>query len=153
MKIPPDKIDKGINDILKKRLGSSLAKTKRAVTRGTLIVRDTAIIGIARGKKTGRTYTRGSITHRASAPGEMPATDTGFLISQITTDVKTIGNTVIGQIISAAPYSRHLEFGTRNMLNPKSGEPGGARPFMVPALEQNKRRVKEIFIQEGVVKK
>ena len=145
-------LDKGINEILNKRLGSSLKKTQRAVTMSTLVVRDTAVISIARGKKTGKLYKRGAVVHQASGPNEAPATDTGYLVNQISTDVKTVGKTVIGQIISAAPYSRHLEFGTQAMLNPKDGD-GGPRPFLRPALQNNRRKIKQIFVREGVVQR
>ena len=82
-------------------------------------------------------------THRASAPNQPPASDTGFLASQITMEVTTKSNgTVIGQIISSAPYSKHLEFGTVNMTE---------RPFMQPALMQNKRKIQAMF-KKGVLK-
>ena len=87
-------------------------------------------------------YTRGSIAHQASAPGEAPATDTGFLQTQITTQVKVKDDKVIGQIIASAPYARHLEFGTTNIM---------PRPFMQPALEKNKNKILRIFKKEGVV--
>ena len=79
----------------------------------------------------------------ASAPNQPPATDTGFLVSQITMDVDVKANgSVVGQIISAAPYSKHLEFGTVNM------EP---RPFMHPALMKNKRKIQAMF-KKGILK-
>jgi len=52
-------------------------------------------------------------------------------------------NKVIGQIIASAPYAKHLEFGTSNIL---------PRPFMQPALQKNKKKIVEIFKREGVVK-
>ena len=151
-KVPLDKLDEGINEILKKRLGSSQKKTQNAITMATLVVRDYAIMGISRGKKTGKVYKRGSVTHQASKAGEMPATDTGFLVNQITTNVRTVNETVIGEIISSAPYSRHLEFGTFAMLNPKDGSDGGPRPFLRPSLRDNEKKIKQIFIREGVIR-
>ena len=50
--------------------------------------------------------------------------------------------TVIGQIISAEPYSKALEFGTTQMTE---------RPFMQPALEKNKRKIQSMF-KKGVLK-
>lgn len=76
-----------------------------------------------RGPKTGRTYTRGNVTHTASAPGEAPATDTGRLASSV--DYKRAGKlsaTVGSQIV----YAAMLEFGTSRIL---------PRPAWVPAVE------------------
>ena len=56
-------------------------------------------------------------------------------------DVKSNG-TVVGQIISAAPYSKALEFGTTQMTE---------RPFMQPALEKNRRKIERMF-KKGVLK-
>ena len=106
----------------------------RAVDAATQIVRTAAVDMIQRSPKTGETYRRGNITHRASAPGEPPATDTGFLVSQIF--AKVDADKLGGQVESRAPYSRFLEFGTVNME---------ARPFLFPALEMSKPRIRAIF--------
>ena len=130
---------------LAKRLQSNpVENSERAVTRGTLVVRTHAVESINKGG-TGRIYEKYNPrrTHQASVAGEPPATDTGFLVSQITSNVKKMPDgSVIGQIISAAPYSKHLEFGTTQMM---------ARPFMQPALNLNRRRITKIFKDEGVI--
>ena len=136
---------KSFNKRLEKRLKrDAMTQIKRNVTRGVMLVRNTAVEEIQRGTKTGETYELYSPrrTHTSSAPGEFPATDTGFLVSQISTDVHTKGNSVVGQIISSAPYSKHLEFGTTKM---------SARPFMQPSLEKNKRKIRDIFRKGGYV--
>ena len=130
------------NKLNKKLKEEGMKNVKRAVFRGANVVRTEAVESIARGPKTGKIYTRGSIAHQASAPGEAPATDTGFLQTQITTQVKVQDDKVIGQIIASAPYARHLEFGTTNIM---------PRPFMQPALEKNKNKILRIFKKEGVV--
>jgi HK97 gp10 family phage protein len=73
--------------------------------------------------KHGRRYRRGTRTHQASAPGEAPAVDTGFLINSIQTTIKSEiqVETQIG-----AEYSEALEYGTSKMA---------ARPFVEPAIE------------------
>jgi HK97 gp10 family phage protein len=58
-------------------------------------------------------------------------------------EIKTEKNAVIGQIRSSAPYSKHLEFGTVNIM---------PRPFMQPALEKNKAKIKRKFNQ-GILDK
>ena len=119
-------------------------KIKQYVTRASMLVQNTAKESIMKGG-TGIEYKKYEPTrnHRASAPNEPPASDTGFLVSQITMQVKTFANgSVEGSIISAAPYSKALEFGTTNMTE---------RPFMQPALEKNKRKIENMF-KKGVLK-
>jgi len=133
-----DKFNKKLN----KRLADN--KVKEYVTRGTIMVQNTAKKSILAGG-TGRTYEKYEPrrTHTASAPNQPPASDTGFLASNITMDVDVKANgTVVGQIISSAPYSKHLEFGTVNMTE---------RPFMQPALEKNKRKIEALF-KKGILK-
>ena len=132
----------GFNKKLNKRLTDN--KVKEYVTRGTMMVQNTAKKSILAGG-TGRTYEKYEPrrTHTASAPNQPPASDTGFLASNITMDVDVKANgTVVGQIISSAPYSKHLEFGTVNMTE---------RPFMQPALEKNKRKIEALF-KKGILK-
>lgn len=76
----------------------------------------------------GREYRRGNVTHRASAPGDPPAVDTGRLRQSL--GVQRIGNGHyrVGTNVEYAPL---LEFGTRQMA---------ARPFMRPAAERVRRR-------------
>ena len=86
--------------------------------------------------------------HQASSPNNPPATDTGFLSANITMNIRTgHDGSVIGQVISAAPYSAALEFGTKDML-----ALGGPRPFMQPALEKNKKKIVKMFKDEGIFK-
>ena len=61
-------------------------------------------------------------SHQASAPGEMPAIDTGALAASIQTDVTGTKGTVY----TNQEYAEYLEYGTSNM------EP---RPYMTPAAE------------------
>lgn len=75
--------------------------------------------------KTGREYPRGrNKTHRASAPGQAPATDTGTLVSSIYNEDRGRNAKAIG---SRLPYAFYLEFGTFKM---------DARPSWVPAVER-----------------
>lgn len=127
---------------LNKRLERN--KVKKIITESTLLVADTAKRSIQAGGK-GIEYQKYNPrrTHRASAEGDPPATDTGFLVKNITMEIKTEKNAVIGQIRSSAPYSKHLEFGTVNIM---------PRPFMQPALEKNKAKIKRKFNQ-GILDK
>lgn len=80
------------------------------------------------GSKSGIVYMRGGRSHQASAPGEPPAVDTGFLINSIQTDVKSDAEATI---TIAAEYAEALEFGTSKI------EP---RPFVRPAIDNVLKR-------------
>lgn len=129
----------------KKLTVKATAKTKSLIKRATMIVENSAKQSIQAGGN-GETVQRynPTRTHTQSKPLNPPATDTGYLVSQITMSVKQEQNgTVVGQIISAAPYSKALEFGTVTMQ---------PRPFMQPALNKNKNKIVEMFVREGLTK-
>lgn len=137
----------GLGEILDIRLNKNLEKNrKRAVRRAVSHVRGVIIDDIQRGSKTGRTYTKYNPkrVHTASREGEAPATDTGELVREITTKTySTPRGTVVGQIISGAPYSKHLEFGTTDMR---------PRPFMQKNLKRSQGKILKIFKDEGLMK-
>lgn len=73
----------------------------------------------------GRTYTRGRVTHRASAPGDPPAVDTGQLRASITHQLGTDSAGLFALVGSNLRKALWLELGTSRMA---------ARPFLRPAL-------------------
>ena len=80
-------------------------------------------------------------THKASAAGEAPATDLGFWVRSITTEVDESNLTVY--VLSAhaiAPYAKVLEYGSMA---------GGIqpRPFLRPALRKKEKEVTRIVRQ------
>ena len=84
----------------------------------------------------GRTYvkTHPNRTHTASAPGESPATDLGFLVRSIQTepDMQNLRIRILS-LHSIAPYAKRLEFGDLSAgLAP--------RPFMFKGLDAKKRQ-------------
>jgi hypothetical protein len=92
---------------------------------------------IQRGDKTGRVYQRGNITHRASAPGEAPATDTGTLVSSIYYEPQSGLLSMIG---SRLAYAYYLEFGTMKIA---------PRPSWMPAVEANRDKFNRL-VEEGL---
>lgn len=80
-------------------------------------------------------------THKASAAGEAPATDLGFLVRSITTEVDEPSLTVY--VLSAhaiAPYAKVLEYGSMSgNIRP--------RPFLRPALRKKEKEVTRIVRQ------
>lgn len=126
-----ENIAQNIERDLQGRIEEGVANGLRALA---LIAQGNAQQAVLHGPKTGRTYKRGrGRTHRASAPGEAPANDFGFLAQSIKIEV-TQKLTV--DLRALAPYAIHLEYGTAKM---------GARPFLRPAAEKAGKRSKEIF--------
>lgn len=128
--------------------GINADKQLADIVRGTAQnVRTHAVRSVQRGPKTGDVYTKNNPrrTHRASAPGQPPATDTGRLANNIKADIQGIRATVFTDV----DYAPFLEFGTRTI------EP---RPFLFPALEKERpawdRRLDKIVDQaaKGIIK-
>jgi HK97 gp10 family phage protein len=131
-------------DQLHKASANMVQAVNKEVTKALFVsaqqVEKEAKLSIASGQKSGRVYQRGSVTHRASAPGEAPASDTGRLINSIASYLNSSKGlesfVVAGRGI--VKYAAMLEFGTSKMA---------ARPFLFPALEKSKA-----FIQERLNK-
>ena len=101
----------------------------RAVERAALVA-ESEMKRSMTGPKRGREYkrTRNRRPHRASAPGEPPAVDSGTLINSIST---LPGGTEFEAVVTVgAEYGAYLEFGTQRM---------DARPYVRPALEKARR--------------
>ena len=98
---------------------------------GGQLIRGEAIKSIQTGSKSGVMYQMYNPRreHRASAPGEAPASDTGNLVSKIIVKQKDANVT---NVESNANYSAYLEYGTSKME---------ARPFMLPAFEKSKKPI------------
>ncbi len=105
------------------------------VGRAGNLVRNTAVQSIQQGAKSGVVYEKYNPrrTHKASSAGQPPATDTGFLVNNIA--LKIDADSLGASVESRADYSVFLEFGTSKM---------SARPFMQPALESNKGKIRQL---------
>lgn len=117
--------------------GADIEKIETGITDGllalALMAQGEAQRSILKGPKTGRVYKRGKSTHQASAPGEAPANDLGFLANNIKAEMT---EDLTASTISLAPYSIHLEYGTRKMA---------ARPFLAPAAEKTKAKAEGVL--------
>jgi len=113
-----------------------LSQTKQIVARGGNLVRNTAVQSIQSHKSSGRVYEKYNPrrTHTASTAGNPPNTDTGFLVNNIHLVIDSDG--LGANVESRADYSEALEFGTSKMR---------ARPFLQPALEENKQKIRNLF--------
>lgn len=105
------------------------APTRKAIRKGGLMIRRTATTSIRR-KGKGRLYTRGTIDHRASAPGDPPASDTGRLLGSI--EMVLFDGGLAAEVGTGLEYGRFLEFGTSKMA---------ARPFLQPAWDKHRKQI------------
>jgi HK97 gp10 family phage protein len=103
---------------------------KNIIASGVQDTMNTAKTSIQQHQSKGRTYGK----HTASVAGNPPNSDTGFLASNIfmVLDADKFG----GAVESRADYSGFLEFGTSKM---------GARPYLQPALEENRPKIIRMF--------
>jgi HK97 gp10 family phage protein len=116
--------------------GAYRIAVERVIASSVQDVMNTAKQSIQTHSGGGRTYEKYNPkrTHTASSEGKPPNTDTGFLVSNIhaVIDQDRLG----GSVESRASYSIFLEFGTSKMQ---------ARPFLQPALEENKPKIRRKF--------
>lgn len=104
----------------------------RGVRAGALIIEADAKQSI-RQPGSGRVYGR----HRASAPGEPPASDTGRLLGSVETVLFDSG--LVAEVGTGVEYGGHLEFGTVKMA---------PRPWLLPAFRRNIDRVRNIIASQ-----
>ena len=109
---------------------------------GAQLIRGEAIKSIQTGAKSGVMYQMYNPRreHRASAPGQAPASDTGNLVSKIVVRQKGANVT---NVESNANYSAFLEYGTSKMQ---------PRPFMLPAFEKSKKPILDATFRRVVRK-
>ena len=115
------------------------AALKRRIEANLVIAGEVVATEVRRNIQTsprgGRTYvkTHPNRTHTASAAGESPATDLGFLVRSIQTepDMQNLRIRILS-LHSIAPYAKRLEFGDLSAgLAP--------RPFMFKGLQAKKK--------------
>lgn len=110
---------------LKSNIGQVSSEIQRragkAVERTALFAESHIKLGMAE-EKHGREYGN----HVASAPGESPAMDTGFLANSVGHEMTGETSAIVG---AGAEYAVHLEFGTVHIA---------PRPYFAPAFEAAK---------------
>ena len=113
---------------------------QEVVKGGAQQIRGEAIKSIQTGAKSGIVYEKYNPrrTHRASAPGQAPASDTGNLVSKIIVRQKDEDHVFVE---SNAHYSAFLEYGTSKML---------PRPFLFPAFEKSRKPIVEATFKKVV---
>ena len=124
-----------LGEKLRERYKKAENQVEKALLKGATDIERDAKISM-RGPKSGKfykTYNKKK-KHRASAPGEAPAVDTGRLRSSIKYSLVASGKLAEVIIGSDVEYAKYLEMGTSKM------EP---RPFLQPALEKNREQIKK----------
>ena len=123
------------------RLGKDLEQPFREVVKGGgQLIRAEAVRSIQSGAKSGIVYEKYNPrrSHRASAPGQAPASDTGNLVSKIRVKQKNQNTTIVE---SSADYSAFLEYGTSKMQ---------PRPFLFPAFIKSKEKITQAVFKRVV---
>ena len=109
---------KGLTELTHELADETVQDLVRKITFG---VEGRAKVLIHTSPASGKVYARGKNSfHHASAPGEAPATDTGFLVNSIQAELN--GPSTIGTIEVGAAYGLILE-------------DARDRPFMMPAID------------------
>jgi hypothetical protein len=121
----------GVNRALRQYGDKAAGEISKAINATAIQIMNDVKRAIQGPPKTGTVYTRGNITHRASAPGEAPATDTGALVSSIAYRME---RPLSAMVSSRLAYSTYLEFGTRGTNGAPRIRP---RPSWVPAVQKN----------------
>ncbi len=90
------------------------------------------------GRRHGRVYRRRGKVHVASAPGEPPAIDTGFLRGSVHSRgiTERSRTRVVGEVGVGAEYGVYLEKGTRRMAS---------RPFAGRTLKSRENDLYDLF--------
>ena len=111
---------------LRRLSGDLREEAGKAVLATAVEMRADIVKSIQRGPASGVTYEKYKPrrTHTASAPGQPPMSDTGYLANRITFDRLGDLTAVVGTKVE---YAVHLEYGTERMA---------ARPFFRPAVER-----------------
>lgn len=128
---------KAVQDALRLYGDKAERNLEKAIEATALSINRDVKDSIQRGQKTGTIYNRRGIQHRASAPGEAPATDTGTLVSSIYYEKDNPLSATVG---SRLAYAYFLEFGTFNIAE---------RPSWLPATEQNRAKFDKL-VEEGM---
>jgi hypothetical protein len=87
--------------------------------------------------RTGRIYRRRRVVHRASAPGEPPAPDTGMLLGSIQITRQEDRPPFI-EVGSTVVYARSLEFGSQQVA---------PRPAWTPAAEETRAELPRMIVE------
>lgn len=129
----------------------SISDSQRAVARGTtkaaFILQGAARQKLQKPPKSGALRKRGGKDHRASAPGEAPATDTGNLVRSIKVVAAQPGLFPQALVTVGTEYALALEFGTKRSGR-KRNTVIAERPFMRPSVREQSKAMSDAILAE-----
>lgn len=102
----------------------------KKLSESALAVHRSATISIQAHESQGRTYGSGKTAHTASAPGNPPNSDTGFLIRHIKFELDK--EKLVAVVGTNLKYGKYLEMGTKHIR---------ARPWLLPAFEMHRTQI------------
>ena len=119
--------DKKLMEAFDELKRTSTKELEKEIMAAGLLVKTTAVEKIQQSPASGEWYFnyKSHRWHRASAPGEPPATDEGILASSI--EVKQVGNNVY--VFTGKKYGKYLELGTLHIA---------PRPWLKPSLKEHR---------------
>lgn len=132
---------KGLNELgaaFKKLIDEAPGQFGKAIASSLIMLQGDVVKELQRGERTGRVYYRGKIMHQASAPGEPPKSDSGYLAGHASFSVEPDG--LSGSFFVNALYARWLEEGTKKMA---------ARPYLQPIVDKDRAAI-EALIRKAV---
>jgi hypothetical protein len=115
--------------------GLSQAAVERGVRAATIDAKG-LMVGILNQPGKGKTYTRGTVTHTASAPGQAPAPDTGRLKNSTQGEVFATSEGALGIVSVNTEYAAALELGTEKIA---------PRPFISRLATDYAARLAAVF--------
>ncbi len=114
----------------------SQAAVERGVRAATIDAKG-LMVGILSQPGRGRTYKKGkTVTHRASAPGDAPAPDTGRLRNSTQGEVFATSDGALGVVSVNTEYAAALELGTERIA---------PRPFISRLASEYAPRLAAVF--------
>lgn len=117
-----------VKEVLESLSGDQLG---RAVMAGAFVLETKIKVSMSASSHSGKMYAG----HRASAPGETPAVDTGNLVNSIKSELVSSSDTdAWANVGTGVEYAEYLEFGTSRMES---------RPYMRPAYDENVEQITE----------
>ena len=113
---------------------------QRAAKAGALVIETAAKVSMSAASHSGEMYNG----HRASAPGETPAVDTGVLVNSISTwTEKQSRDEITMGIGSGIIYAARLEFGFMEIDSLGRQYNQQPRPYMRPAVDNNVNEIEQ----------
>jgi hypothetical protein len=118
--------------------GAEQFTAKRVVrgVRGATLEGERIVKDVLSQPGSGELYIKGRTKHRASAPGEAPAPNTGQLRNSTSSEVLRVPGGATGQVIVAAEHALPLEIGTETIK---------PRPFISRLLTEYAARLVSAF--------